>query len=377
MKNEIEIKGFCEPQFKKVEDQFRKNFENQKEVGASCAVTMNGKFVVDLWAGFADEQKTKPWSKDTIVNVWSSTKIMTALCIHLLVDRGLLDVEEPVATYWPEFNQKGKEKVLVRHLLRHSSGLFTWDVAFGRKDQCNWNKAVSLLESQKPRHEPGTRWIYHAVTFGFLLGHLVKKITGKSIGTFFNEEIASKVNADFYIGLPEQHDKRVADLIPPVPLKGDQSQEDYKKARKLLNFSIEFTKTREWRVSEIPGSNGHGNARSMARVGSIIACSGTLDGVKIISEETLQQAMQKRTFESDFFPDGKFNFGLGWLLPEIIKKDGKIYKNLASWGGWGGSNITMDLDNKICFAYAMNRMINSLTGDSRSFKLSRALYNSL
>jgi CubicO group peptidase (beta-lactamase class C family) len=377
MKSQVEIKGFCEPQFKKVEEQFRKNFENGLECGASVAVTVKGKYVVDLWAGYADEQKTKMWEKDTIVNVWSSTKVITALCIHLLVDRGLIDVEEPVATYWPEFKQNGKEKVLVRHLLRHSAGLYDWDGTLSGKIFLDWDKAVSLLEAQKPKHEPGTQWIYHAVTFGYLLGNLVKKITGKSIGTFFQEEIANKVNADFYIGLPEQFDSRVADLIAPVMIQGDQTQEEFD-AKKFVQDQIPLTKTREWRAAEIPSANGHGNARSMARVGSIIACGGTLDGVEILSEETLQKSMQTRSFEAELIPGGKFNFGLGWmLLPEFTKKNGKTYKNRFFGGGWGGSNITMDLDNKICFTYAMNRMEDSLTGDLRTFSLLKALYKCL
>jgi CubicO group peptidase (beta-lactamase class C family) len=260
--------------------------------------------------------------------------------------------------------------------LRHSAGLYDWDGTLSGKIFLDWDKAVSLLEAQKPKHEPGTQWIYHSVTFGYLLGNLVKKITGKNIGIFFQEEIANKVNADFYIGLPEEFDGRVADLIAPVMIQGDQTQEEFDVAKKFVQDRIPFTKTREWRAAEIPAANGHGNARSMARVGSIIACGGTLDGIEILSKETLQKSMQTRSFKAELIPGGKFNFGLGWWLMNFTKKNGKTF-NIARWGGWGGSNISMDLDNKVCFAYAMNRMTDSLTGDLRTFRLSKALYNSL
>jgi CubicO group peptidase (beta-lactamase class C family) len=209
------MNGFCNEQFASVKDAFAKNFDEGLDVGASFAATVNGKFVIDMWGGYRDAAQTEPWEEDTIVTVYSTTKIMTAICTLMCVDRGLLDLDAPVAKYWPEFAQAGKEKIPVKNLLSHTSGLSGWEKPIQPETLYDWEKSVDMLAAQEPWWEPGTKSGYHAVTFGHLLGELVRRVSGRTIGTFFKEEVANPLGADFHIGLPEDQDYRVGELIPP------------------------------------------------------------------------------------------------------------------------------------------------------------------
>ncbi len=381
MTRETKIEGHCEERFKSVKDAFKTNFDENLEVGASFAVTINGKHVIDLWGGYTDADKTKKWNKDTIVNVYSTTKVMTAICIHMLVDRGLLDLDAPVANYWPEFAQAGKDSLPVRYLLSHTSGLAGWDKKFRIKKLYDWNLMVELLAAQKPWWEPGTKSGYHTSTFGYLLGELIKRITKKTPGTFFREEIAIPLGADFYIGLPEEHDIRVADLIPPPPMDlSSYGVIDPKSIamRSLTNpiMDVELTKTRTWRNAEIPAVNGHGNARSVSRITAALACGGELDGIRLLSEKTIKHSIEEQSYSKDLVLTMPIRFGLGWGLQS---KDFPIgpNPNVFWWGGYGGSVVVVDLDAKMSFSYVMNKMVSSLTGDPRSEKLIKALYSSL
>ncbi|GAG63191.1 unnamed protein product [marine sediment metagenome] len=291
MDEEIVIHGFCDDKFSAVKEAFAKNFEIDGDIGASFAATLNGKFVIDLWGGYADKDKSRPWEENTIVNVYSTTKVMTIICALMLVDRGQLDLDAPVANYWPEFAQNGKEKILVRQIFSHSSGLAGWEEKIKTEDLYNWDKVVNLLAAQKPWWEPGTKSGYHAITHGYLLGELVRRITGKTLGTFFKEEVSGPLNADFHIGFGQEHDNRAADMIPaPVLQKGDPG---YVEIDPNSTFSRVFsnplltpghTETREWRAAEIPAAGGFGNARSVARVASAIACGGFGVGIATVVE---------------------------------------------------------------------------------------------
>ncbi|MHA1106262.1 MAG: serine hydrolase domain-containing protein [Promethearchaeota archaeon] len=381
MKSKIEIEGYCDDRFTSVKKAFQSNFDENLEVGASFAVTINGKHVIDLWGGHADAAQTRPWKKDTIVNVYSTTKVMTAICIHMLVDRGLLDLDAPVAKYWPEFAQAGKENLPVRYLLSHTSGLAGWDKAFRTKKLYNWDLMVELLAAQKPWWEPGTKSGYHTITFGYLLGEIIKRITNQTVGTFFHEEVAKPLGADFYIGLPEEHDSRVADLIPPPPIDlstfGDIDPESIA-MRSLTHPMIDVneTKTREWRGAEIPAANGHGNARSVSRITAALACGGEIDGIHLLSEDTIKKSIEEQSNGTDLVLNVPIRFGLGWGLQS---KDLPIgpNPNLFYWGGYGGSVVVVDLDEKMSISYVMNKMVSTLTGDPRSEKLIEELYKSL
>jgi CubicO group peptidase (beta-lactamase class C family) len=384
MTKKIEIHGFCDDQFEPVKEAFAKNFEEDLDLGASLAVTIDGKYVIDIWAGYADAAQTRHWEKDTIVNVYSTTKVMTALCVLMLVDRGLIDLDAPVAKYWPEFAQAGKEKLPVRFLLSHSSGLPGFDQIVQPKTLCDWERIINILEAQKPWWEPGTKCGYHATSFGFLLGEVVRRVTGKSIGAFFRDEVAIPLKADFYIGLPEEHDSRVAELIPPVPIDPSGMGEidpQSMPVRVLGNPALDEklvaeSLTRRWRAAEIPASNGHGNARSVARVASILACGGEIDDLRFISSQMVEKAIEEQIYDTDLVFTFPVRYGLGFGL---VSKTFPLSPNPRAfyWGGWGGSHVTMDLDAKLCWAFVMNKMMVTLTVDPRTERIRRALYEAL
>jgi CubicO group peptidase (beta-lactamase class C family) len=364
----MEINGFCDDSFSGVRDAFVGNFEAGNELGASVAVTHHGKPVVDLWAGDADEHG-RPWLEDTIVNVYSTTKTMTFTCVLMLADRGLVDFDEPVATYWPEFAANGKEGVLLRHLMSHSAGLSGFDPAITATDLYDWDGICKGLAAQAPWWEPGTGSGYHLVTQGYLLGEVVRRVTGKSVGTFFRDEIAGPLGADFFIGLPASEDARVADLVPPdfeQMAASLPTAETSIATRSVLSCVLDATepRTRAWRGAEIPAAGGTGNARSVARVHSALACGGTVDGVRLMSPETVEQVLVEQSNGTDKVLGVPMRFGMGFgLMSELIP----LSPNPRSffWGGWGGSIAVIDLDAELSVAYVMNKMGNGMAGDVR------------
>ncbi len=209
----VKIEGTCDPKFSRVKDAFAENFEKRSEVGAAAAVVLDGKSVVDIWGGHADKAATRPWTRDTLVNVYSTTKGVTAICAHRLVDKGLLDIDAPVAKYWPEFAQAGKDKLPVRFLLSHRAGLPAVRKILDGDALFNWTTMTTALAEQEPWWEPGTAHGYHAVTFGWLVGEVIRRITGKTPGVYLRDEIAGPLELDFHIGLDAKHDARVAGLI--------------------------------------------------------------------------------------------------------------------------------------------------------------------
>ncbi|MFX0036555.1 MAG: serine hydrolase domain-containing protein [Candidatus Hermodarchaeota archaeon] len=376
----VEIQGFCDERFISVREAFLKNFEEGLEVGASFAVTLNGQFIIDMWAGYADAAHKRPWEKDTIVNVYSTTKVMTSLCTLMLIDRGLLDLDAPVAKYWPEFAQEGKEKLPVRYLLSHTSGLSGFDKSLPIKSLYRWDKMVNMLAAQKPWWEPGTKSGYHAWTFGYLLGELVRRVTGKTLGGFFKEEIADPLKADFHIGLPEEFDERVGELVPPkidISQFGDVDLNSISmRSIMRIRHEVEDTKTRGWRAAEIPASNGHGSARAIARITAVIACGGILDDIRLLSLETIEKALEEQSYGIDLVLLVPMRFGLGFGLQNKEIPLGPNQRVLF-WGGWGGSTNIIDLDAKLSIAYVMNKMTSGLTEDPRSERLVEAVYDSL
>jgi len=381
----VEVQGYCDEKFTAVKEVFRKNFEADLEVGASFAATIDGKFVVDIWGGYADAARTRPWKKDTIVNVYSTTKVMTAICAHILIDRGQLDPDAPVAKYWPEFAQAGKEKIPVRHLLSHQAGLAVFDEPIPVEALYDWERIIKMLEKQKPEWEPGKQSGYHALTFGYLLGELVRRITGKTLGTFFREEVAAPLNADFHIGVPEEHDYRVGEIIPPPVLKpGDPGYVDINDinpdsliGKYMSNPPVtDYNKGRAWRAAEIPAANGHGNARSIARVGAAMACGGELDGVRLMALPTIEKAIEEQSYGTDLVLGTPTRYALGFGL---VSKEIPISPNPRTffWGGAGGSLMVVDLDARCSYGYAMNKMAANLVDDRRIAGMANALYASL
>jgi CubicO group peptidase (beta-lactamase class C family) len=367
----LEVHGTCDPRFEGVRRTFAANLESGADVGASFAVTIDGEMVVDLWGGFADPGQTRPWEADTLVNVYSTTKTMTALTALLLADRGELDFQAPVARYWPEFAANGKAGVTVAHLMSHSSGLSGWKEPLAVEDLYDWEKATSLLAAQAPFWEPGTAPGYHGMTQGYLVGEVVRRITGKTLGTVFREEIAEPLGADFHIGLPASEDHRVAELIPPPPGQGMAEGDDLPELTANMSnnprVEVPVTQTRAWRGAEIPAAGGHGNARAIARVHAILANGGEVDGRRYLSEAGCRRALELQVEGQDLVMHIPARFGLGFGLagPSLPAPN----PNTIFWGGYGGSLAIIDMDARTSFGYAMNRMAPTTTGDMRGFGL--------
>ncbi|MHA2394127.1 MAG: serine hydrolase domain-containing protein [Promethearchaeota archaeon] len=382
MQEEIEIHGFCDEKFEPLREIFAKNFEEGLEVGASLAATVNGKFIIDVWAGFADPAQTRPWEKDTIVNVYSTTKFMTIICTLMCVDRGLLDLEAPVAKYWPEFAQAGKEKIPVKYVLSHTSGLSGFEKKITPKTLYDWDKIVTLLAAQEPWWEPGAKSGYHGITHGYLLGELVRRVTGKSLGTFFREEIAEPLNADFHIGLSEEHDSRVGELIPPqIDMEAFAGIDPNSVAIKTLMNPMLTAKeptTREWRAAEIPAAGGIGNARSVAKIAAALACGGELDGVYLLSSKTIDKAVEEQIYDTDLVLQYPVRYGLGFGLNSQEVPLGPNPRAFY-WGGWGGSMVAADPDAHTSIAYVMNKMVAEpgVPADPRTQRLSETFINIL
>src|SRR5256712_5695441 len=267
------IHGRCDPRFAAVRDAFAANFAAGREVGASFAATVEGEPVVDLWAGYADAATTRPWERDTIVNVFSTTKAMTALCAHILVDHGELDLDAPVARYWPEFAQAGKERITTRHLLTHTAGLAALRRSLPTEALYDWTRMVEALAAETPWWEPGSANGYHAMTYGYLVGEVVRRLTGKTLGRFLRDEVTAPLGADFHIGLAPSEDARVAEMVPPsaaeaaaaYPSRGSDSQSLSSRALNNPPLRPEFGNRPEWRRAQIPAAHGDRGARSGAR----------------------------------------------------------------------------------------------------------------
>ncbi|HSV07952.1 MAG TPA: serine hydrolase domain-containing protein [Candidatus Binatus sp.] len=377
------IHGECRSRFGAVRDAFAANFAAGREVGASFAAIVGGNLVVDLWGGHADAARTRPWERDTIVNVFSTSKAMTALCAHILVDCGQLDVDAPVARYWPEFAMAGKHAITTRHLLTHSAGLAAIRQPLPSAALYDWTRMTSALAAEEPWWEPGSASGYHALTYGYLVGEVVRRITGATLGTFFRDEVARRLSADFHIGLPASEDARVAEMVPPTAQETAATPAAAVDPESLLGKVLgnplvraEFANRPEWRRAEIPAANGHGNARSVARVMALLACGGALDGVRLLSERTLAAAIAEQRHARDLVLPLAMRWGLGFMLSSPQLPLGPNPRTFGH-GGWGGSLGIADLDAGVSWAYVMNKMSPGTTGDTRVAGMLAALYGSL
>lgn len=367
--------GFTKDRFAVARAAFESNFAHGADVGASFCATLEGETVVDLWGGFADEARTRPWERDTIVNVYSITKTMLALTTLLIADRGLLDFNAPVARYWPEFAANGKGQIKIHQLMSHSAGLCGWKEPISVEDLYDWEKATSLLAAQAPFWEPGTAPGYHIVTQGYLVGEVVRRITGKSIGTVFREEIAQPLGADFHIGLPASEDARVADLIPPPTIAIDLQSELQRNTLSNPRFEVKQTRTRAWRQAEIPAVGGCGNARSIAEIHTILANGGVAKGRRFLSEAGCRKALEFQIEGMDLILSMPVRFGMGFGLPSKLRP--LPNPNTIYWGGLGGSIVIIDMDARTTFAYAMNKMSPLIRGDMRSMGVVMAMWKAL
>jgi CubicO group peptidase (beta-lactamase class C family) len=363
-----EVLGECDKRFEAVRKALAESLDGE-DVGACAAVFVDGEPVADLWGGYADAARTVAWGPDTITNVWSTTKSMVALCALILADRGDLDLSAPVARYWPEFAAAGKQNVLVRHLLSHTAGLPEFDPPLRTRELRNWQEATARLAAQPPRWEPGALAGYHSVTQGFLVGEVVRRVTGQSIGAFFAEQVAGPLGADFHFALPAGHDHRFAPgIAPPSSPDGDMLAArpgDETAQAPAAGYGIRLSDGNSvaWRRAEIPSASGYGNARSAAAIQSVIACGGTARGVRLLSRQGSELAWEEQYRGFDQILGGQVRYAMGY----------RIVEPAFGWGGWGGSLVLIDPKERMTIAYAMNQM----GGDYRGLGIVIAAYEAL
>lgn len=383
--------GWTAPGFEAVRERFEQNFADGLDVGAAFSAYHRGELVVDLWGGVADEATGRPWTRDSIVVVFSTTKGVTAVCANRLVQEGRLDVDAPVVEYWPEFGAAGKGSVRVSDLLSHQAGLAWIDGPLTLEQALSWEPMIQALEEQAPSWEPGTQQGYHAVTYGYLVGELVQRVTGTSIGTYFRTEIGDPLGLDFWIGLPEEHEPRVAPLIGGIAGGGAAELDDATRALidqfigpdtplgKALSPGGAFSGTdtfnsRAAHAAEIPAAGGIGDAQSIARM--YAACIGEVDGIRLLTPEQMRAASTQRTTgPNTVILNLDLQFGLGFIVPSSLVQLGGPH----SFGhfGMGGSAGWADPDAELAFGYVMNKMEMGMAGDQRSYGLINACYAAL
>ncbi|MEN3315641.1 MAG: hypothetical protein V7605_1875 [Acidimicrobiaceae bacterium] len=371
-----DLHGTSTPAFDAVRTALRQHLDSGEELGASLVVDIDGDRVVDLWGGYRDPAHTVAWDEHTITNVWSVTKTITSLAALMLVDRGELDVHAPVARYWPEFAANGKQDVEVRHLLSHTSGVSGLDQPATVEDLYDTRRAAARMAAQAPWWTPGTASGYHLLNFGHLVGEVVHRITGRSLKEFVAEEIAGPLGADFQIGAAEQDWHRIADVVaPPLP-----SGEPTGVAHRTVTgpaATAQTANTPAWRAADIGAANGHGNARSVARIMSALARGGEVDGVRLLGEKTIDLVFEEQANGVDLVNGLALRWGIGYALPQRDTVPWLPEGRICFWGGWGGSMIIMDLDRRMTIAYMMNRMAPGILGSDRSAAYVRAVYDHL
>ncbi|MFG3275701.1 serine hydrolase domain-containing protein [Streptomyces luteogriseus] len=385
--NETQVHGHCDPRFTAVRKAFEENFRERGELGAAVAVTVGGETVVDLWGGWADAARSRPWERDTLVNVWSTTKGPVALCAHILADRGLLDLDAPVAVHWPEFAAGGKEKVLVRHLLSHRAGLAGLREPHSLEQLFDWELTTQRLAATEPWWEPGTRSGYHALTYGHLVGEVVRRVSGLRPGAFLTREVTGPLGIDFRIGLPERDYGRAAELVQPAVTASSEQAAVFAQlapaaVAALTNPAVSAAGacTREWRAAEIPAANGHGTARAVAALYGVFAGRGAYGGLRVLSPEAAERVREGQGGCRDLVLGAGFEHetevGLGlWLSGP----DGSYGPNPRAFGhdGFGGSCGLADPEAGVSLGYVMNRMGPHIANDPRKTILVEALYGAL
>ncbi len=431
MSSELVISGTTAPGFEGVRYEFANNFLHRHELGASLAVIRGNEVLVDLWGGWMNRDKQQPWEPDSIVNVWSTTKGLVALAAHILIDRAELDLDAPVARYWPDFAQSGKSQITVKHLLSHRSGLAAWRKPISEEEIHDWAMLCDLLAAQSPWWEPGTTSGYHALTFGHLVGELVRKVDGRSIDVFIREEIsqplgAHSVSGDFFVGTQPQDDARTADLwrIPdellskksssgpaqdqngasasaasasatsnsaasgnasqqnspsaPAPDSTEDSLDLMATAMSSPLIGPKIANSTEWRRGVFPAANGHGSARAIASMYAALAAGGTVDGLKLVSPEAVEKMREPQPTGLDLVLKdvGKMTWGLGFM----VNAQNWFGSNKRAFhhGGYGGSLGFADPEANFGFAYVMNAMnLSTLVLDVRAALLLNSVYEGL
>jgi CubicO group peptidase (beta-lactamase class C family) len=380
----MNIHGNVAKGYEGVRDTFQRNFAEHGEVGAGCCVRVDGEMVVDLWGGTADPATGRAWEADTPSLIFSATKGLTAICIHRLVQQGLLDLDAPVARYWPEFAVADKGSIPVRWVLSHRAGVPAVDQPFTLTDLLDWHGVVAAVAAQKPEWAPGSKHGYHARTFGWIVGEIVRRITGRSPGQFFAEDVARPLGLDCWIGLPEEIEPRVAAIVPPDPVTDPQTlamMEQIMGPHTLLGRVMNkpddlFTydqrwNTRPYHAAEMPSTNGIGTARAVSKL--YAACIGEVDGMRLLDPETLEAALVEQSAGPDHVLSVPTRFSSGFSLSWTVSLSAG--ESAFGYAGAGGSLGFADPEAGLAFAYIPNRMV--LTDFARSSGLVNAVYRAL
>ena len=386
-----QISGEVASGFEAVREAFERNFTEHGDEGAAFCLYRNGEKVVDLWGGVADVPASRPWTEDTLQLVFSTTKGATAICALRLVERGELDLDTPVTDLWPEFKAEGKEEIPVRWLLTHRSGLPALDGFASKEDVLGWDGICAQLAAQAPFWEPGTAHGYHALTYGWLVGEIVKRVSGKSLGTFFRDEVAGPLGLDFWVGLPSEQQERVSRLeqlsttgmgdmdIDSLPPEVQEIARAFADPESLTSRALNITRPAlNWndpdvRAAEIPAANGVTTARSLAKL--YAACAGEVDGVRVLKPETIETATQTQSEGPDKVLFAPTRFGLGFMLNSLFSP--MLAEGSFGHAGAGGSLGFGDPGAGVGFGYVMNKMQQNLAGDPRTLGLIEAVKASL
>lgn len=381
----VDVGGHVEPGFERVAEAFAENFADRGEVGAAFAATLDGRPVVDLWGGVADSASAQPWQQDTMQLIFSGTKGLTALCVAMLIDRGLLKLDDPVCRHWPEFAAEGKEAMTVAEIVSHRGRLPGVRKPVDVQDILDPQRMAALLAGQAPESDPRAELIYHPLTYGWLCGELVRRVDGRSIGRFFAEEVAGPLGLELWIGLPAEQEARVAVLqygpdwgqspaARPDPFPGDELWASIWQNPRLLSPQPTMAwNTPALHATEMPGANAIGTARSIARLYGALARGGEIDGLRIISQETLTLASTQLSDGVESFTEELIAFGIGFT---IQTQDAPLGPAKVAFGhnGAGGSSHAAWPQERVGFSYAMNEMRDNLDGDERVSTLLEALY---
>ena len=391
---EATISGFCKPQFEQVAHEFIENFSSRDEVGASVCLHVGGEKVVDLWGGLTNTRQMTPWEENSLCVVFSCTKAATAMCAHLLIDKGLLELNKPVSHYWPEFAQSGKESVTVAMMLNHSAGVPAFKEPIKEKGYNDWEYMVKRVESESPFWPPGTRNGYHMISFGWTVGELVRRVSGKSLGQFFNDEIAKPLGMEFWIGLPEELESRVAHMMlgepnmkPPfsdyaMAVMGDRQSASH---LALMNNGGHSANSPESHQAQIGGAGGIANARALSKMFMPLANNGVVQGQRYYSEAAvirMGQVSMATQLDAVLLMPTRFSLGFMKSMDNRTNKPGNTESFIIgdrAFGhvGAGGSTGFADPDCQLAFGYAMNKMSSGILLNNRGQSLVDAAYKSL
>jgi CubicO group peptidase (beta-lactamase class C family) len=378
---EVEVHGKCPESFRAVRDVLARHLSSGADIGASAAVFIDGQPVVDIWGGFRDGERTQAWKEDTIVNMFSTTKTMTALALLIVIDRGGVKLDDPIAKYWPEFAAESKGDITVRNLMHYEAGLAGWSELLTLDDLYDREKSTAMLAAQAPWWKRGSACGYHPISFGPLYAEVIRRATGLTLSEFFAKEVAGPLGADYFIGTPPEADARVSPMIQSSPIP-DATKMDRMHYVAYFNpfISPQVGSSIGWRRAELGGSNGHGNARSVALIQSVLACGGEVNGVRLLSEEGCERVFDAREESVDIIMHLPIRWGLGYAVnAPIVDKlyGGRLHGHrIACWGGSGGSWVVNDLDERMTVAYVMNRHVEGAY-DQRHIDIVNATYDSL